>query len=117
MFKEVLKGIIAIVVVALLVGYGISKSVNNSNISLKTSSSIYAEASIFPITNLLEAFESNRCVCKNGVCSKGNFLSFRKRCGRGDSDANCAPQGSISSGEVILVNICAEEKIKCHILK
>lgn len=44
---------------------------------------------------------NTKCVCKNGTCSEGSAISFRRKCGSTDpqdpnahTDANCAAQAS-----------------------
>lgn len=97
MRRKFLKGVLAIVFVALLVGYGISRSVNNSDAELSKLTLANIEALAYSeysggSGNILNIFESNRCVCKGGVCSDGAFVSFRQKCGKGDSSSSCASQ-------------------------
>ena len=106
MVKKVFKGIIATAAVALLISYGVSRSMNNSSTSLKVSKPVYSEASM--ATNILDIFESNRCVCKHGTCANGCFVSFRAKCGYGDSDSQCKGQEITKDKhtEIVFKNDC-----------
>ena len=94
------RGLIATVVVALMVGYGVSRSMNNSNAELSNLAFANVEALAdgegdfyigigvsIPIDDF--SIRSNRCVCKSGHCSNGAWVSFRRACGTGDSDSDC----------------------------
>ena len=44
------------------------------------------------------SIKSNRCVCKQGYCSDGAWISLRKECGSGDSDSQCSNNGHSTCG-------------------
>ncbi|CEN36774.1 NVEALA domain-containing protein [Capnocytophaga cynodegmi] len=81
-----LKGVIATVAVALFVGYGVSRSVNNSSTEFDELTLANVEALAdgegdfyIGIGVTIPIFKPN-CVCKHGGCFLGHNLSLRKRC-------------------------------------